>query len=217
MSISRETITGAILAGGLGRRMSDDADAATGEGVEKGLIMLGPWPMVAHVMARLAPQVGSLMINVDPAQSRHRPSWEALGAPLIPDVIGGRAGPLAGLHAALCAADTRWVLCVPCDAPRLPTDLAARLSDALEREPTLEVVHARTPTRGHPVFALVRRSLAADLAAHLEAGGRRFGAWLQTRRWSAVTFDDESSFANLNTREQLRAYLAETGLGAERP
>ncbi len=203
MSISRETITGAILAGGLGRRMSED-----GQGVEKGLILVDGWPLVAHVLDRLAPQVATVLINVDPELSRHPDSWTALGAPLVPDVIGGRRGPLAGLHAALLAADTRWVLCVPCDAPRLPRDLAARLSEALSAQPDLEVIHARTAGRDQPIFALVRSELAPALGDYLKAGDLRLAAWLHSRRWSAVTFDDEAAFVNLNNRDQLRAFRA---------
>jgi len=49
--IARADITGVILAGGRGSRMG---------GVDKGLQLLHGRPMIAHVLARLAPQVDAL-------------------------------------------------------------------------------------------------------------------------------------------------------------
>ena len=56
MTIAADDITGIVLAGGMGRRMG---------GVDKGLVLLDGAPMVAHVIARLAPQVGALVINAN--------------------------------------------------------------------------------------------------------------------------------------------------------
>ena len=49
-------ITGLVLAGGMGRRM-DSRD--------KGLVPFRGKPMVAHVIERLASQVGPLIINAN--------------------------------------------------------------------------------------------------------------------------------------------------------
>ena len=51
--------------------------------------------MVAHVLARLAPQVGDVLINANQNLDRYR----AFGQPVVADAVGGFAGPLAGLHA----------------------------------------------------------------------------------------------------------------------
>ncbi|HEX7634835.1 MAG TPA: NTP transferase domain-containing protein, partial [Noviherbaspirillum sp.] len=56
MTLHSSQITGLILAGGRGVRMG---------GVDKGLQPFRGQPMVSHVIARLAPQVGSLMINAN--------------------------------------------------------------------------------------------------------------------------------------------------------
>ncbi|MEY3746547.1 MAG: hypothetical protein RL194_6, partial [Pseudomonadota bacterium] len=48
------SISGIILAGGLARRMN---------GVDKGLVEFSGKPMVAHVLARLQPQVDEILIN----------------------------------------------------------------------------------------------------------------------------------------------------------
>src|SRR5689334_12941925 len=114
-------ITAVVLAGGQGRRMG---------GVDKGLVALDDKPMVAHVIARLAPQVGAIVINANQNIDR----YAALGHPVVSDEVGGFAGPLAGLHAGMAYATAPYVVTSPCDSPFLPEDLVARLGQALERE-----------------------------------------------------------------------------------
>jgi len=194
----RAQITGLVLAGGLGRRMSAD-----GGGVDKGLAMLRGRPMVAHVIERLAPQVGALLINVN----RNAERYAAFGHPVVPDAIEGYAGPLAGLHAGLHAAKTPWVVTAPCDSPFLPEDLVARLWNALQAAPggPAQLAVARTGGKQpHPVFALVERALLPSLEAFLASGRRKIDAWYAPLRVVEVDFPDEDAFRNINTQEELR-------------
>ena len=185
-------ITGIILAGGMGRRMG---------GVDKGLVELDGRPMVAHVLARLSPQVDSVLINANQNMDR----YAALGCPVVADAVGGFAGPLAGLHAGMTAAATPLVVTVPCDSPFLPTDLVARLAAALERDDA-QLAVARTFDQPHPVFALVRRDVLPHLATFLADGGRKIDAWYATLRIVEVPFDDcEAAFRNINTANELAA------------
>ena len=189
--IARESVTGVVLAGGQGRRMG---------GVDKGLFELDGRPLVAWVLERLAPQVGPLLVNANQNAAR----YAAFGHPVIGDAVGGFAGPLAGLHAALAAARTEWVVTVPCDSPFLPRDLVARLAAAAaSADATLAV--ARTFDQPHPVFALVRADVAPHLSAFLEGGGRKIDAWYATLAVVEVPFDDEAdAFRNINTTDELR-------------
>ena len=57
----RQQVVGVLLAGGQSRRMFADGP---GRG-DKGLLEIGGKPMIAHVIARLSPQVGALVINVN--------------------------------------------------------------------------------------------------------------------------------------------------------
>lgn len=142
--MSPSDITGIILAGGLGRRMG---------GVDKGLQLLDGRPLVRHVAERLAPQVDQLLINANRSQA----DYAALGYPVLADEIPDFAGPLAGLHAALSAATTAWVVTVPCDSPYLPLDLVSRLQAGLQSSAAgLAVAHVEG--RLHPVFCLCRTS-----------------------------------------------------------
>src|SRR5260221_928665 len=89
--------------------------------VDKGLVPLDGRPMVRHVLERLAPQVDEILINAN----QHLDDYAAMGHRVIPDAIGGFAGPLAGLHVGLAQATHALVATVPCDSPVLPADLVA--------------------------------------------------------------------------------------------
>jgi molybdenum cofactor guanylyltransferase len=188
--IARSDITGLVLAGGQGRRMGN---------VDKGFVELTGRPLVAHVIARLAPQVATIVINAN----RNADRYAALGYPVVADAIGGFAGPLAGLHAGLATAATPFVTTCPCDSPFLPDDLVARLAAAFDAQP-IDLAVARTYDQPHPVFALARRSVLPHLAQYLEGGGRKIDAWYRSLPMVEVAFDDEAdAFRNINTPAEL--------------
>ena len=192
MKDARAGITGIVLAGGQGRRMG---------GVDKGLVVLDGRPLIAHVLARLAPQVGDVLINANQNLGR----YAEFGVPVVADAVGGFAGPLAGLHAGLTRTTRDFVVTVPCDSPFLPDDLVARLA-AARAEADADLAVARTFDQPHPVFALVRRAVLPHLAAFLDAGGRKIDAWYATLRVTEVPFDDEAqAFRNINTADELAA------------
>jgi len=183
------TISGIVLAGGLGRRMG---------GVDKGLQDLRGRPMVQWVLERFAPQVDEIVINAN--QNRER--YAAFGHPVVADDIAGFAGPLAGLHAGLKAAAHELVATVPCDSPFLPEDLVARLQKDLGAH---DLAVAKTGDQPHPVFVLTRKAIRANLERFLAGGGRKIDAWYASLRVVEVSFDDEAdAFRNINTREELK-------------
>ena len=183
-----DAVSGIVLAGGQGRRMG---------GVDKGLQPLRGRPMVAWVLERLAPQVGEIVINAN----QNLEAYAAFGHRVVPDAIGGFAGPLAGLHAGLATVACELAVTVPCDSPFLPLDLVARLRAALGAN---DLAVAKTGEQPHPVFSLVRRSVHAHLGAFLAGGGRKIDAWYASLNVVEVPFDDEAeAFRNINTREEL--------------
>lgn len=190
-----ETITGLVLAGGLGRRMGR---------IDKGLALLDGRPMAGHVLERLRPQVGTLIINAN----QNLDDYARFGPPVVCDRLEGFAGPLAGLEAGLAACTTPYLVSVPCDSPFLPPDLVSRLADTLSAA-RASIAVARTGDQLHPVFSLMRSDALPDLQAFLRAGGRRVERWLQRLRWVPCPFDDvPEAFANINTPEELRAHEA---------
>lgn len=192
--VSRQPpVTGVILAGGQGRRMG---------GVDKGLKELRGRPMVAWVLERFAPQVDEVLINAN----QNLDVYKQLGHRVIPDIIGGFAGPLAGLHRGLREAGNELVATVPCDSPFLPVDLIARLRAALEQRDA-ELAVAKTGDQPHPVFCLCRKRVLPGLGDFLAKGGRKIDAWYARLEVTEVLFDDQpDAFSNINTEEELRAH-----------
>ena len=183
-------VTGLVLAGGQGSRMG---------GVDKGLQAFRGRPMVAHVLERLAPQVGAILVNAN----RNVEQYAAFGHRVIADEIAGFAGPLAGFERGLAHAATPLVATVPCDSPFLPLDLVARLRAALEAHAAMLAV-AKTGEQPHPVFTLMRREVHGSLREFLGSGQRKIDRWYASLAVVEVAFDDEAeAFLNINTREEL--------------
>ena len=198
MIISANDISGLILAGGLSTRMG---------GRDKGLQLLEGRPMITHIIERLQPQVGPLLINAN----QNYEAYEVFGLPMIADVISNFVGPLAGMHAGLSHCTTPYLLSVPCDCPFLPTDLARRLSDALMSSGA-DIAYAITinqnQTEHHPVFCLLKRGVIVGLAEYLSEGGRKVLSWVSSQAHVQVVFDDHSEFLNINTPDDLKTINA---------
>lgn len=188
-----EAITGLVLAGGQARRMG---------GGDKGLRPFRGRSLVEHAIVRLQTQVDALIINAN----QNLESYRALGYPVVSDssVVEAFAGPLAGLHAGLCACSTPLLLTVPCDSPLLPLDLVARLSEALAAN-AADLAVARSASGLQPVFSLCRRRLLDHLTNYLDGGGRKMDRWYAALKMVAVDFPDEAAFVNINTLAELEA------------
>ena len=188
---ARTQITGLVLAGGRGVRMS---------GVDKGLVEVDGTPLAARVLARLAPQVGALLISAN----RNLERYAAFGVPVVTDSPkhGPYAGPLAGILAALVAVRTPWLAVVPCDTPNIPLVLVERLAAGLDdARASVAVAGGRT----HALCCLLDSSLRASLDEALARGERRVAAWLDSVGARPVAFDDAAAFANINETVDLLA------------
>jgi molybdopterin-guanine dinucleotide biosynthesis protein A len=183
-------ISGLVLAGGQGLRMG---------GLDKGLQSLQGRPLLQHVIDRLRPQVACVLINAN----RNLERYAEFGCRVVPDRLGGYAGPLAGLDAGLHATDAPFIVTVPCDSPFLPHDLVARLATARSAVDA-DVAVARTADQPHPVFALVSVRVRSHLADFLARGERKIDRWYADLKVAEVAFDDEAdAFANINTLAEL--------------
>ncbi|MFC7287168.1 molybdenum cofactor guanylyltransferase MobA [Herminiimonas glaciei] len=194
MDISQ--ITGLILAGGRGTRMGT---------VDKGLQLFRDAPMALHVLMRLSPQVGYIMINAN----QNIAPYEGFGVPVWQDEMQGFAGPLAGLQTGLIHCETDYLVTSPCDSPFLPTDLVQRLADGLEQnnaDLAVAVTGSGDTRQAHPVFCLVKASLLPHLTLYLQEGGRKFDKWYSSLAAAEVHFEDEDAFRNINTLDDLRKY-----------
>ena len=193
--IDKQDITGLILAGGRGSRMG---------GVDKGLQNHRGTPLAMHALMRLAPQVGTLMINAN----RNLGAYESMGVPVWPDSLADYAGPLAGFLTGLEHCETPYLATVPCDSPLFPDDLVARLAQALF-EADAEIAMAATREAGalqvQPVFCLMKTGLIESLVRFTQSGQRKIDKWTAQHRCIDVPFDDAQAFANANTPDELQA------------
>ncbi len=203
--IDTDQITGLVLAGGRGSRMG---------GVDKGLQPYHGLPLALHALLRLAPQVGTAMINAN----RNLAAYESFGVPVWPDATDEFAGPLAGFLAGLERCETPFLATVPCDTPDFPTDLIARLAAGLAAaDADIAMVRCTDPEqpeagpRAQPVFCLMRTALLESLVAFLHGGGRKIDRWTAQHRIALVDFDDAAAFCNANTLTELRALEARRG------
>ncbi|CAN5879606.1 hypothetical protein BH23ACT11_BH23ACT11_08550 [soil metagenome] len=95
----------------------------------------------------------------------------------IPDLRPGRAGPLAGIEAALTAARHERVFVAAGDLPFIPKELVGFLLEIVTNDDVRAAV-PRHDARLHPLCAAYRRDVLSDLTASLNAGVRAVHTWL---------------------------------------
>ncbi len=187
----RRDISALILAGGKGRRMG---------GEDKGLLEVGGRALIEHVLDRIRPQVGPIMISAN----RNREAYQRFGLPVLADPLDDYQGPLAGMLAGLQAVRTPFLVVLPCDGPLLSPTLVPRLHGALA-ESDAEIAVAHDGARLQPVHVLLRSGLQQSLRDYLAEGQRKIDRWYATRRMVPVDFsDDPEQFGNINTPEDQR-------------
>lgn len=190
-------IAGAVLAGGLSRRMG---------GGDKALLEIGGRPILARVIERFAPQVGPLVLNINGDPGR----FADYGLPVVTDPIEGFAGPLAGVLAGLEWAHSNhpgveWVVSAASDSPFLPEDLVARLVAAVA-ENTADMACAASGGRNHPVFGLWPVRLRNELRrAMVEEEIKKVDVWTARYALAVAEFSDLpfDPFFNANRPEDL--------------
>lgn len=189
----KAAVTGAILAGGLSRRLGRD----------KVTLPLKGKPLARWVAEALAPAVFELWLVTN-----HPKAHLALGLPLLTDLLPLQ-GPLGGLATALFFPRTPWVLVAAADAPLLAPSLVKALVQAVPnlRRPVLVCRSARglEPFPGLYATRLLPR-LWEVLPDHPPVT-----AWVESLRpqvWEPETwqaYDPEGlSFINLNRENDLK-------------
>lgn len=192
-----KNIIGVLLAGGLARRMG---------GGDKCLQQLGGKTLLSYSMDVATPQVDQLILNAAGDGSR----FVGFNLPVIPDVVDGAQGPLAGVltgmeWASRNVPDCEWIVTFPTDAPFFPGDLVDRLVREVHSHGA-DMACASSNDRTHPVFALWPVRLAGDLRrAMLEEDMRKIDRW--TARYNIIhvdwSTDPHDPFFNINRPEDL--------------
>lgn len=174
-------------------------------------LLLGKKTMLSRIVERLQPQVASITINLNGADTE----TAVEGRVVIGDTVPGFLGPLAGVltamrHAAQGTNAASHVLVVPTDTPFFPPDLAQSLSAAMTEQQQIAVAASNGAL--HPLFALWPVALADDLERWLTTDPkRRVRAFIARHPNVTVNFPMADTagglldpFFNINTPDDLK-------------
>ncbi|OCJ04311.1 molybdenum cofactor guanylyltransferase [Rhizobium sp. AC44/96] len=157
-AMNRSNIPGVVLAGGRSSRMGRD----------KASVALGDRTLLDRVIEQLAPQVSTVAVNADVTPKN-------CSRLFVPDIVPGKAGPMAGIHAAMVYGATlaavTHVVTVSVDSPFFPGDLVDWLAAAIDAPEKIAI--ATSESRSHPVFGLWPVSLAGDLESWIATDEKR--------------------------------------------
>lgn len=189
----KNNITGVILAGGRAKRMQEQ---------DKGLMQLMQRPMIEHVLNRIKPQVGNVIINTN----RNHSIYAQYGFPVVADQAKNYCGPLAGIASGLQASTTDFVVTVPCDSPFIPDDLVQKLYATLQSE-NAEICTVYCNERLQPVFTLMKSGLLPSLLDSLDCGEYKIDKWFAKHHLVTENFSDQADcFININSPEELQKF-----------
>ena len=196
-------VQGFILVGGASRRMGQD----------KAQLRLGPETLLERIAAQLSAVTSSVTLVGSPQ------AYAGHVLPTVPDVYE-KWGALGGIHAALSAAKTDWIIVVACDLPFVTRDLFERLK-SFANESVDAIVPIQPDGRPQPVCALYRRETCLPETERLVREGEHAPrALLRSVRTDYALFKElsdlrgaENFFLKLNTPEDFAPAkgLAETG------
>ncbi len=187
-------VTLAIIAGGQGRRLS---------GVPKGLLEVEGRTVLERLLA-LAPCFGDVLLVANAPGPYAR-----FGLRTVADVVPGKGAP-GGVHAALVAARTPWVVAVACDMPFIAPEVLEVLLGA--RDEDVDAVCFEVEGRLEPLLAVYRSVLEGPWGEALgeDPSMRQLLARVRARLLpeAALRSVDPTlrSLANVNTPEDLLRY-----------
>lgn len=205
MTIERDRIAGAILAGGRATRYGGANKAALDVGAGRTIL--------EHIVGELtAAGVGEVIVCSSDEAAKAAPGMKA-----VPD-SRAHLGPLAGVEAALAhfvglggelAAQPRYgaTVLLACDMPGVTAAVISALIDAF-RGGTARIVVAETADFSwHPLCSVVHNGILADVQAALDA--EQLGVQRLWRKLGAVgvRFADDRAFFNVNTPEDMARWL----------
>ncbi|BFH65643.1 molybdenum cofactor guanylyltransferase [Paenibacillus azoreducens] len=208
-------ITGVVLAGGQSRRM----------GANKALLAVGREKVIETIIGAMSAAVQDILIA---ANEHTADAYRELGREIACDRFPGQ-GPLSGIHAALHAVKTPWIIVAACDMPFVSPELFLFLRKIVAEEERLhaeeENVQAVIPLedgRAQPLLAAYHISALPELEDALHAGRLRMTDWLNMLRVRYIAeetllqetgIDAGHVFFNMNRPEDYRTAVEKQGDG----
>ncbi|MFE5324287.1 molybdenum cofactor guanylyltransferase [Paenibacillus sp. NPDC056579] len=176
-------MTGVVLAGGQNRRMG---------GRMKALLPMDGRLFIERQLEELAKVCGDIWIAV----SEHAPfeRWLTQEQPGLPSGVPVRAvrdmhpgsGPLAGLQAAMAAAQAETLWVVACDMPFVSADAARAMAQLLHARESADAVVPVIGGKVHPLHAVYRRRCGKVVDELLEQGQYRVMELLRRLNYTAA-------------------------------
>ncbi|HKH99010.1 MAG TPA: molybdenum cofactor guanylyltransferase [Candidatus Sulfotelmatobacter sp.] len=187
-----------ILAGGRSTRM----------GVDKAFVTLGGRTLLARALEVARGVTHDVRVVGEAAKFREF-------APAVEDVFRG-CGPLAGIHAALCASAAEWNLMLAVDLPFVTSELLQYLLTRARSSAAMVTV-ARAAGGWQPLCAVYRREFAEVAEKALREGRYKIDALFDGTRTLVIGEDElraggfsAEMFRNLNTPEELAEACGQT-------
>lgn len=157
-------------------------------GAHKPLVRFGEGTLLDAVIARIAPQVERLAVDVPQALAKDYPYENVL-----PDLFAEARGPLCGIVTGLDWLDADLLATFPCDTPFLPRDLVAQLAQQ----------GAPVTVKDMPVCGLWPKSARVALEKELHAHGSVRRALTALGGCEIDIAASKNAFFNVNSRAEL--------------
>ena len=192
--MSKQKITGIILAGGKSRRM----------GVEKGLLRLSGKFMIEYAIQVLKQVCDHIII------SENTDAYDFLGYPVIADIYPN-SGPMGGIYSALKYSDTDLNLVLSCDMPFISEQM---LSLLIENAPNYDVT---VPWHGgekfEPMCALYHKDVIPIFEKFIQENNFKIPTAFKQIRTNKIQMSEELDvynpllFENVNSRTELKKVM----------
>ena len=185
-------VFGVVIAGGRSVRFGD----------EKAVALLSGKPLLTWAVERLQRSCTAVAVNARPG-TKAAALAASTNLPVLHDVAGDAAGPLAGVKVGLIWAKeqgARAIAVSPCDVPLLPEDLFIRLIEAAGPGAAIAMT-----AEGHQPLCSVWPVTALEKVTEALEGGAHPATWKMLYSLGAahVQFPDAAEFANVNTQADL--------------
>ncbi len=181
--MTKQNVTGLILAGGAGRRVG---------GVDKGLLNYDGTSLIERQTQWLKPQVKTILISAN----RNIEQYKKYNHEVLQDNQQGFEGPLHGVLKGLEFCSTPWLFVQPVDMPGLPINLIDLIQS---KQVVADCYYLKSNQREHYLSMLINRKCLPGLKKYLTSGSRRVRGFHQ--QMGSIPLDlglEESMFKNLN-------------------
>jgi len=200
-------LTGVVLAGGESRRM----------GQNKALLAVGREKVIGAVIGAMSEAGLDVIIA---ANEQTADAYRELGREIVYDRFPGQ-GPLSGIHTALYAAKTPWIIVAACDMPFAVPELFRFLKKSVEGAGNVSGVACQAvipmeDDRVQPLLAAYHASALPALEDSLVNGRLRMTDWLERLQVRYIPedvlaketgLDAGHVFFNMNRPEDYQAVL----------